>query len=151
VEASATLDKRPGAQPIVVGIAPMPFRDPRTHPEKDQDAYQRYIATMAEFTGWLVERGHRVVLFGTDIGVDPVAIADVEAAVRQHGVPPEGITTVRIGSIADLMAQISSMDAVVTSRFHGVVYAHLKNKPVLAISTHSKIATIMDEIGLSRF
>ena len=46
---------------------------------------------------------------------------------------------------------MSLMDYVVTCRFHGVVFAHLLNKPVLALSHHSKVATLMDDIGLSEY
>ncbi len=151
VETMATVDKRQGSQPSVVGLAPMPFHDPRTSFEKDQPGYDRYIARMADFTTWLVDHGHRVVLFGSDIGVDPLAIDDVKAAAEQRGAPAQAITTARIDSIHDLVAQMSAMDYIVTSRLHGVIYAHLLNKPVLAISTHPKVATIMDDIGLSRF
>jgi polysaccharide pyruvyl transferase WcaK-like protein len=43
------------------------------------------------------------------------------------------------------------MDYVVTCRFHGVVFAHLLNKPVLAISPHPKVADHMNALGLSKY
>jgi polysaccharide pyruvyl transferase WcaK-like protein len=46
---------------------------------------------------------------------------------------------------------MSLMDYVVTCRFHGVVFAHLLNKPILALSHHSKVATLMNDIGLSQY
>src|SRR5262249_31749812 len=45
----------------------------------------------------------------------------------------------------------SAMDYVITCRFHGVVFAHLLNIPVIALSHHSKIMTLMDDLGLSRY
>ena len=139
------------AREQVVGIAPMGYRDPRTSFEKDQAAYDRYMDGMADCTAWLLERGYRVVLFGTDIGVDPIAVDDLETALRRRGTPTHAITRVRIQSVDDLLAQIASMDFVFTSRYHGVVYAHLLDKPVIAVSTHPKVTTIMDDIGLSSF
>jgi polysaccharide pyruvyl transferase WcaK-like protein len=46
---------------------------------------------------------------------------------------------------------MSLMDYVVTCRFHGVVFAHLMNKPVLALSHHPKVAALMSDMGLSRY
>jgi polysaccharide pyruvyl transferase WcaK-like protein len=43
------------------------------------------------------------------------------------------------------------MDYVVTCRFHGVIFAHLLNKPVLALSHHHKVAALMQDIGLSEY
>lgn len=43
------------------------------------------------------------------------------------------------------------MDYVVTCRYHGVVLAHILNKPVLAISHHPKVASLMDALGLGQY
>ncbi|MGB9029754.1 MAG: polysaccharide pyruvyl transferase family protein, partial [Acidobacteriaceae bacterium] len=43
------------------------------------------------------------------------------------------------------------MDYIVTCRFHGVVLAHILNKPVLAISHHPKVADLMEALGLSQY
>ena len=44
------------------------------------------------------------------------------------------------------------MDYVVTCRFHGVVFAHILNKPVLAISHHPKVANLMNAPpGLAKY
>lgn len=144
--------RRPGPG-LVVGVAPMPYRDPRAFPDhnKDQATYDQYIATMAGFTTWLTERGCRVVLFGSDIGVDPLAIDDLETAVRRLGAPAAAIARVRTRSVEELLTHMAAMDCVVTCRFHGVVFAHLLNKPVIAVSHHPKVATLMTDIGLSKF
>jgi polysaccharide pyruvyl transferase WcaK-like protein len=150
VDPTPPISKRAGAQPLV-GIAPMSYHDPRVSFEKDQSAYERYIAVTADFTTWLVAHGYHVVLFGSDIGQDPLAIGDLEAAARQRGAPAEAMTRAEVGSLDDLLTQMAAMDSIVTSRYHGVVFAHLLNKPVLAISTHPKVATLMDDLGLSKF
>jgi polysaccharide pyruvyl transferase WcaK-like protein len=43
------------------------------------------------------------------------------------------------------------MDYVVTCRFHGVVFAHLLEKPVLAIAPHPKVAELMADLELSNY
>jgi polysaccharide pyruvyl transferase WcaK-like protein len=43
------------------------------------------------------------------------------------------------------------MDYVVTCRFYGVVFAHMLNVPVLALSHHPKVRTLMNDLGLSKY
>jgi len=43
------------------------------------------------------------------------------------------------------------MDYVVTCRFHGLVLAHILNKPVITISHHPKVADLMDALGLGQY
>ena len=56
-----------------------------------------------------------------------------------------------VSTLDELLARMSLMDYVVTCRFHGVVFAHMLNKPVLAISHHPKMATLMNDIGLGKY
>ena len=137
--------------PSVVGLAPIPFRDPRVHPaDKNQAVYEEFIAKSAMLASWLVKHSYSLSLFGTDIGVDPLAIADVQAILEEQSgvVAPQcaGVT-----SVYELLAAMSRMDYIVTPRFHGVVFAHLLNKPVLAISHHPKVMNFMAELGLSQY
>src|SRR6185295_19668142 len=46
---------------------------------------------------------------------------------------------------------MSSMDFVVASRYHAVVFAHMLNIPVLAISPHPKVNALMADMGLSEY
>ena len=46
-----------------------------------------------------------------------------------------------------VLATMSKMDYVIC-RFHGVIFAHLLNKPVLAIAHHPKVTELMAEIEL---
>jgi polysaccharide pyruvyl transferase WcaK-like protein len=138
----------------VVGLAPMPYCDPRAFHEKDQGVYTSFIQKLGLFASWLVRNDYRVALFGSDIGTDPLAIEDLhrvlrtdpELAHRLHSVIDEPVI-----STEQLLDQMSSMDYVVTCRLHGVIFAHLLNKPVLAIAHHPKVATLMSDIGLARY
>ena len=141
------------AQPKV-GFAPMPYPDRREHPaERDQIVYNEFIRKLAIFASWLAGKSYALTMFGTDIGVDPLAIEDLQLALLNH----HGITSSHysvdhsIKSAHDLLATISGMDYVVTCRFHGVVFAHLLNKPVLAIAHHPKVTDIMADLELSSY
>ena len=77
-------------------------------------------------------------MFGTDIGVDPLAMEDLRVALlSRHGITSSKYSVNQpVKSAHDLLATMSGMDYVVTCRFHGVVFAHLLNKPILAIAHH---------------
>lgn len=134
-----------------VGIAPLPYCNPRTDPaEKDQYRYDEFIAKMAAFASRLSRDSYSLALFGSDIGVDPLAIEDLQAVLQdRHGVVARRCDST--GSIQDLLSAISRMDYVVTCRFHGVIFAHLLLKPVLAISPHPKVRNLMKRLGLEQY
>jgi polysaccharide pyruvyl transferase WcaK-like protein len=140
----------------VVGFAPMPYpdRDPSGYPlGKNQLAYDAFMGKLASFASWLVSRSYTLAPFGTDIGVDPLAIKDLERTLlSNHGIPsPQRAADHSVKSVRDLLATMSGMDYVVTCRFHGVIFAHLLNKPVLAIAHHPKVTELMAELGLSSY
>lgn len=136
---------------LIVGIAPMPYCDPRVDPaEKNQALYQSFIEKLASFTVLLARNSYELALFGTDIGVDPLAIKDLQQSLLSHGlrkIPQHK----PVQSIDDLISSMSVLDYVVTCRFHGVIFAHLLNKPVLALSHHPKVMTLMNNLGLSKY
>jgi polysaccharide pyruvyl transferase WcaK-like protein len=141
------------AQPIV-GFAPMPYPGPREHlAEKDRIVYDDFIRELAVFASWLVGQSYALTIFGTDIGVDPLAIQDLQMALLiHHGIASSQYRLVHsVKSAHDLLATMSGMDYVVTCRFHGVVFAHLLNKPVLAIAHHPKVMDLMTDLELSRY
>jgi polysaccharide pyruvyl transferase WcaK-like protein len=135
----------------VVGFAPVPYREPRMHPaECDRCAYDKYLAKSAEVAYRLIKSSNSVVLFGTDIGVDPLANRDLLEVLHKYSdiaMPQYDMAE----TIPHLLATMSAMDYVVTCRFHGVVFAHLLNKPVLAIAHHRKVTDLMESLGLSKY
>jgi len=135
----------------VVGIGPVPYGYPRLGgAEGTRIKYEDFIAKCAVFASGLIRRSYSLTLFGTDIGFDPLAIEDLQTALRnRHSVT--GLPYDSVKSAKELLAAMNKMDYVVTCRFHGVVFAHLLNKPVLAISRHPKVATLMNDIGLSEY
>ena len=143
------------AQPVV-GFAPMPYPDPDPSgrlAETNQIAYEAFIKKLSGFASWLASRSYALALFGTDFGVDPLAIEDLQKVLLScHGVhlSPSGVNH-PVTSVRDLLATISGMDYVVTCRFHGVIFAHLLNKPVLAIAPHPKVTELMAALGLSNY
>lgn len=143
--------RRPGK--TIVGLAPMPYCDPRVFHEKDQLVYDSFIQKLRLFGSWLIRQNYCVALFGSDIGIDPLAIGDLQRALNGESdiTNSHCLINESVNSTEELLAKMSSMDYVVTCRFHGVVFAHMLNKPVLAISHHPKIATLMSDLGLAKY
>jgi polysaccharide pyruvyl transferase WcaK-like protein len=138
----------------IVGLAPMPYCDPRVFHEKDQVVYAGFIRTLSLFAAWLLRNDYRLAIFGSDIGIDPLAIEDLLGALRNDPRVAERASSI-IHEPAlftgQLLDSVSSMDYVVTCRYHGVVFAHLLNKPVVAIAYHPKVVTLMSEMGLEQY
>jgi polysaccharide pyruvyl transferase WcaK-like protein len=136
----------------VVGIAPMPypFCDPREFVSGHQEIYDNYISKCAVFASSLVKGFCSLELFGSDVGADASAVEDLRKCLRdQHDVatpPYEAVSTVE-----ELLSKMETFDYVVTCRFHGVVLAHILNKPTLAISHHPKVASLMEQLGLEQY
>ena len=138
---------------LVIGIAPMPYGDSSRHWVDDNRSYLRLIDNLAEFSGEILKRGHRVNLFSSDIWFDSRAIADLDAAIREKypAVAADRVTRNPVAGIDDMLAALSRVDCYVTCRFHGVVFASLLNVPTLALAPHPKVTTLMDDMGLTKY
>ena len=137
----------------IVGIAPMPFRDPRVYWEKDKTFYDIFIRKLAQFSSWLIENDYFLALFGSDISHDPLAVNDLNMSLKNeyNWSSKSCITKESVNTTSELLLRMASMDYVVTCRLHGVIFAHLMNKPILAISHHPKVNILMSDIGLSEY
>jgi len=143
-----------GRREPVVGISPMAYCDPRVYWKKDQSVYDNFIRTLALFGLWLNRNHHRLRLFATDIWFDSQTLEHLRKILENDpGVArcSHWIMHDPIRDTEELLSQMSAMDYVVTCRFHGVVFAHLMNIPVLALSHHPKVATLMNDFGLSEY
>jgi polysaccharide pyruvyl transferase WcaK-like protein len=139
-----------GEQPIV-GISPLAYPDGSMFGIAEQKTmYAETIAKFGLFASSLARHSYSIALFGTDFGEDQATIEDLRTALRER----HDITTPAYKPIKEtdeLLFKMSAMDYVVTCRFHGIVFAHLLNKPVLAISPHPKVANHMSALGLAKY
>jgi polysaccharide pyruvyl transferase WcaK-like protein len=140
-------------RPATVGIAPMPYGRQPLYADGNPHAYDDLIRHLGVFGSQLLTDQNRITLFCSDFGVDPPSIDDLRQALQNASRRPiDGSVNVTVPtSTGDLLRTMSSMDYVVTCRFHGVVFAHLLNKPVIALSHHPKVTTLMADLGLSRY
>jgi polysaccharide pyruvyl transferase WcaK-like protein len=145
---------RPATQRLPnVGIAPMPYGLQPLYADGNPHAYDSLIHGLAVLGSRLLADECRITLFCTDIGVDPPSVHDLQGALKKiSGLPIDDLVEVAVPrSTTDLLGTMSALDYVITCRFHGVVFAHLLNIPVIALTYHPKIMTLMDDLGLSRY
>jgi polysaccharide pyruvyl transferase WcaK-like protein len=140
-------------QELVIGIAPMAYGDSSRHWVDDNPGYRRLIDSLAEFSGRMLERGHRIKLVSSDIWFDSQALADLDEAIHRSypAVAPGRVMRESVTGVSDLLASLSRLDCYVTCRFHGVVFASLVNVPTLALSPHPKVTTLMEDMELSDY
>ena len=147
-----TLDPPPPEPPrphnkLIVGINPMPLYDGAYWPETNRPAYERYVETLAGFADWLLEQGHVVAFFPTQLRVDPGAIRDVRVRMRRASGDAALLADRPIRSLDELLAELQHVDLVVATRFHGIVFALLLSKPVLGIAYQPKSRDLMRLAG----
>jgi len=136
----------------LVGLSPMAYCDPRVYWQKDQAVYERVLNNVARFGEWLGENHCRLALFSTDIWFDLRTIHEVDALLGStNGHPAPRKVKCDVKGVDELLCTMLPMDYVVACRFHGVVFAHLLNKPVIALSHHPKVSTLMSELGLQKY
>lgn len=152
----------PSGSPLVVGINPIGFCDPRIWPQKDQSAYDRYLEKLALFSRWLLDNGYHLKFFPTSPSVDKYAIADLTKRLTEqpqpghpnapeHPRPDDAVRAVNCESVAGILSEISQCDYMVTSKYHGVIFSHLLQKPVIATGYHRKVNTAMEAAGQGQY
>jgi len=140
---TATAPPRTGGDRASIAVSPIAYCDPRVWPVADAARYAEHVAAVADFVAGLGERGHRVVLFATD-GPDERVVSDVVARLAERpAAARERLTVRRLGEVAALMALYAEVDAVVASRLHGLILAHVAGRPALALSYERKVETLM--------
>jgi polysaccharide pyruvyl transferase WcaK-like protein len=136
-------------RPYVVGVSPMAYYDPRIWVDKDIGVYESYVRSMASFVRWLLQRQFSVLFIPSQTRMDPPVVRDIREVLGKDGVLPSDGQMIEpvVLSVEDLISQIARTDLVVASRYHGVLLSYLMLKPVLAISYHHKVDSLMRSMG----
>ena len=137
----------------MVGINPLPFHDARYWAEDGPDVYGRYVQTLASFAVHVIEAGHKVLLFPTQVVADPPVIKDLESLIR-HSLPipcDRSLMCPLVSTYDDLLSAIAQTDIVVASRFHGIIISLLMGRPVIGLSYNQKMDELMANMGLGDY
>jgi polysaccharide pyruvyl transferase WcaK-like protein len=142
----------PGDQQTV-GVGVMDYyggNDDRRHAA---EIHSGYIEKMTRFTQWLVDTGHRILLFGGDSKFDISVAEQIRAEVRRQrpGLDPEWVAIEPGSSYQELMQALSPAGTVVATRYHNVICALKLGKPTIALGYSEKFAPLMADMGLANF
>jgi polysaccharide pyruvyl transferase WcaK-like protein len=143
---------RNGNRPLI-GLGLMDYYGQDCSPERGIHIYQHYIQTLADFAAWLVGNGYSVRLLIGDLAYDRRAQDDVFRILQEKGVvaDPGTIVNASVGSPEELWTQLAQTDMVIATRFHNILLALMLNKPVLALSYHEKVRSLMAGMGLADY
>jgi len=111
-----------------------------------------YVEKMKGFVLWLVDNGRPVRMFTTDVHDEPI-MHEVIAHLRTYRpeLGPSQVIAEPVPSLDELMQQIASVDTVVASRYHNVLYAVRLAKPTLSVGYSAKFGVVMAEMDLAEF
>jgi polysaccharide pyruvyl transferase WcaK-like protein len=150
--ASPATPRPDDAPAITVGVGVMAYYGWRGHGEEGQRIYLTYLEKITEFIAWVLDRNCGVRLITGDL-MDAPAVQHVRDAVARKRPDLAGhrLVAVPIHSFRDVESEINLTDVVVATRFHNVVCAILRNKPVVSIGYAQKNDVLMVDMGLGRF
>jgi len=137
--------RRPGYD---IGISPMVYLRPGSWPIEDQQGYQRLVKLWAEITSTIVARGDRARFFVSNPG-DMQSVNDI-LALLPHTIRAS-CTIACPASPNALLEFYGEVDAVISSRLHGVVLAIVSARPVVALSHERKVRAVMNDAGVADF
>jgi polysaccharide pyruvyl transferase WcaK-like protein len=137
----------------VVGVGLITHSRKRSTSENDETVYRDYIAKVAAFVGWLLEREYTVRLLIGDVAYDGRARQDLRALLERNGwkYAAGKIVDEPAQSVGELLSQLAATDVVIASRFHNVLLALMLGKLVVAISFHEKVDALMSDAGLMEY
>ena len=147
-------NKSPGAtRPRrVVGVGVMLYAGKYSVEDPDDRTQQRYLDNLVTFVAWLLAQDYDVRLLVGDLCDRPV-IKEFKRLLREYlpDYDDRRLVEEDVVSVEQLLKQLYATDLVVATRFHNALLALLCQKPVVAISFHHKVASLMDSMGLSEY
>ena len=136
-----------------IGLGLMDYYGTRGGKEGGEHVYRAYVEQMARFAAWLLERGYTLRLLVGDLAYDRRVKEDVVGRLREIGVTygPGRVIDEPVASVDQLWSQLEQTDMVVATRFHNVLMALMLSKPMVAVSFHEKVRSLMNEAGLAEY
>jgi polysaccharide pyruvyl transferase WcaK-like protein len=137
----------------VIGIGLMDYYGKGSKSEYDEATYQDYLDKMTRFVAWLLERKYTVRLLIGDVSYDKRVKADLIRRLRERRSEhyQSQIVDEPVSSVDELIAQLAQTDIVIATRFHNILLALMLDKPVVALSYHEKITSLMTGTGLGEY
>jgi polysaccharide pyruvyl transferase WcaK-like protein len=136
---------RPGQRRIVgLGLKDYGLKEPK--------AFREYLDTMAAFVSWLQGHGYCVRLLIGDMQYDIRVIEEFIALLKSRNIPADAplLITEPVLTVKELLRQVGETEVVISARYHNLVMALIQNKPVIALSDHAKLDSLVTDFGLAQ-
>jgi polysaccharide pyruvyl transferase WcaK-like protein len=119
----------------------------------NNSTYRDYLNTLGDLVAWLCERNYTVRVIIGDVLYDTGVKQDFMELLHERGLAKKEAQIVNepVFTVKQLLFQIAAVDFLVTSRFHNLVLALMLNKPVVCLSDHGKLDSLMTGIGLAEY
>jgi polysaccharide pyruvyl transferase WcaK-like protein len=143
-----------GKQRPVFGIGLKDYLGPEGLRDRHNNrTYRDYLNTLGDLVAWLCERKYMVRVIIGDVLYDSDVKQDFMQLLQERGLMNSEcqIVSEPVLTVKELLSQIAAVDFLVTSRFHNLVLALMLNKPVVCLSDHGKLDSLMTEIGLTEY
>ena len=138
----------------VIGVGLKDYYGPREKGDQpDPKAHRDYLDRMAAFVTWLYEQGYPVRVLIGDVAFDSSVVRCFMGLLKERGlVPGDGkLVSEPAVTVDQLLSQLAVTDIVISPRFHNLVLALMLNKPVIALSDHHKLDSLMVGIGMAEY
>jgi polysaccharide pyruvyl transferase WcaK-like protein len=119
----------------------------------EPEAFREYLDAMAGFVSKLQGQGYSVRLLIGDIQYDTSVIDEFVAVLKSRNIPAEPPLLIAEPAVTveELLRQVNGTEAVISARYHNLVMALIQNKPVIALSDHAKLNSVVTDFGLAQY
>jgi polysaccharide pyruvyl transferase WcaK-like protein len=116
-------------------------------------AFREYLDSMATFVSWLQGKDYSVRLLIGDIRYDTSVIEEFLGVLKSRNIPtdPPRLIAEPALTVEELLHQVSDTEAVISPRYHNLVLALTQHKPVIALSDHAKLDSVVTDFGLEQY
>jgi polysaccharide pyruvyl transferase WcaK-like protein len=139
-----------GLRPVI-GVGLKDYRDYDAKGGEAENTYRDYVRIMVDFVGWLCKSGYNVRLLIGDFRYDIRATQDVRNLISKRVTERGRVVFEPAVTVAELVRQLGETDLVISSRYHNLVLAIMLNKPVIALSDHQKLDSLMEGLDLAEY
>jgi polysaccharide pyruvyl transferase WcaK-like protein len=119
----------------------------------DRPEYRRYLDTMAALVSWLCEHDFSVRILIGDFQFDSRVREEFVDILRSRNLPaePSRLIVEPALTVDELLRQMAETDIVISPRYHNLVLAMILDKPVMALSDHAKLDSLLTDVGLAQY
>ena len=121
--------------------------------QSDEPEYRQYLDTMATFVSWLYEHDFSVRILIGDFQFDSRVGEEFVDLLKSRNLPvgPSWLIAEPALTVDELLRQMVETDVVISARYHNLVLAMILDKPVMALSDHAKLDSLLTDLGLAQY